>query len=199
MGLVETYIVRRLEQAKLLTDSFKLKLLEQFRRAPVTTKQVADRMGEKAPRLYRHVEALHDAGLLELVEERPKRGTVERYYRTIASRFEVDPELFATSPGRENDATDMMRSVIRETESELVSLCAGLKGHTDDRDRLPFLMRVSVSGTDDEIHRLKDKLNEWLEDCEAVGQDGETSDREKTYSGLIAFYPRPDGEDGGRE
>ena len=41
-----TYIVKRLEQAKLLTDPFKLKLLEQFAGSPVTTKQVADRMGE---------------------------------------------------------------------------------------------------------------------------------------------------------
>jgi DNA-binding transcriptional ArsR family regulator len=91
---MDTYIVKRLDQAKLLTDPFKLKLLERFGGDPVTTKQVADQMGEKAPRLYRHVDALFDAGLLELVEEKPKRGTVERYFRTIASRFEVDPELF---------------------------------------------------------------------------------------------------------
>ena len=86
-----TYIVKRLEQAKLLTDPFKLKLLERFAGKPVTTKQVADRMGEKAPRLYRHVDALVEEGLLELVEERPKRGTIERYYKTVAERFEVHP------------------------------------------------------------------------------------------------------------
>ena len=75
---MDTYVVKRLDQAKLLTDPFKLKLLEQFGGSPVTTKQVADQMGEKAPRLYRHVDALFDAGLLKLVEEKPKRGTVER-------------------------------------------------------------------------------------------------------------------------
>ena len=56
---METYVVKRLEQAKLLTDPFKLKLLERFAGEPVTTKQVADRMGEKAPRLYRHVDAYY--------------------------------------------------------------------------------------------------------------------------------------------
>jgi hypothetical protein len=50
---VETYIVKSREQAKLLTDPFKLKLLECFAGKPLTTKQVADQMGEKAPRLYR--------------------------------------------------------------------------------------------------------------------------------------------------
>ena len=64
---MDTYVVKRLEQAKLLTDPFKLKLLEGFARNPATTKQVADRMGEKAPRLYRHVDALVEEGLLEPV------------------------------------------------------------------------------------------------------------------------------------
>ena len=70
---MKTYVVKRLEQAKLLTDPFKLKLIEGFAGAPATTKQVADRLGEKAPRLYRHVDALVDEGLLILIEEKPKR------------------------------------------------------------------------------------------------------------------------------
>ena len=196
---MDTYIVKRLDQAKLLTDPFKLKLLEQFRRRPVTTKQVADQLGEKAPRLYRHVDALFDAGLLKLVEEKPKRGTVERYYRTVASRFEMDPELFVTSPGREDDAIEMMRSLIRETETELVSLCSRLDARVADRGQLPLLMRVRVTGTDDEIGRLKRKLDEWLEECEAVAGETKASDKGKTYSGLLAFYPQPDDESGAGE
>ncbi len=85
---MSTHVIRDLGQAKLLTDPFKLKLLERFADEPITTKQVADLMGEKAPRLYRHVDALVEAGLLELIKEQPKRGTIERYYKTIASRFE---------------------------------------------------------------------------------------------------------------
>ena len=41
---MKTLVVKRLEQAKLLTDPFKLKLLERFGCEPVTTKQVADAM-----------------------------------------------------------------------------------------------------------------------------------------------------------
>ena len=46
--------------------------------------------------------ALAEAGFLELISEKQKRGTVERYYKTSANRFEVDPDLFATS----SDAAD---------------------------------------------------------------------------------------------
>ena len=184
-----TYLVKRLDQAKLLTDPFKLKLLEKFACKPVTTKQVADQMGEKAPRLYRHVDALHDAGLLTLVEEKPKRGTVERYYRTVASRFEVDPELFATSADLEDEGIEMVRALLRETESELVSLYARTDNQTSDKDQRPLLMRVSVRGTDDEIRRLKKKLDEWLEECETMGRDDQEG---VAYAGLLAFYPQPD-------
>ena len=61
---MKTHYVKDLEQARLLTDPFKLKLLEQFAAEPRTTKQVADHLGEKAPKLYRHVDALATAGLL---------------------------------------------------------------------------------------------------------------------------------------
>ena len=192
---MDTYIVRSLDQAKLLTDPFKLKLLERFGGDPVTTKQVADQMGEKAPRLYRHVDALFDAGLLELVEERPKRGTIERYFRTIASRFEVDPELFTTSAEQRDKGIEMMRALIRDTESELVSIMSQADESSRDNKQPPLLMRVAVRGSDDEIARLKEKLDEWLEECQALADSGECRNDGIAYSGLLAFYPQPD-EDG---
>ena len=194
---MDTYLVKRLDQAKLLTDPFKLKLLERFGGNPVTTKQVADQMGDKAPRLYRHVDALFDAGLLELVEEKPKRGTVERYFRTVASRFEVDPELFTTSVEQRDKGIDMMRALIRDTESELVSIMSRADDSSLDAGQLPFLMRVAVRGTEDEIENLGNKLQEWLEECESLANSGESRDDGVSYSGLLAFYPQPDDKGGG--
>lgn len=184
---LDTYIVKRLEQAKLLTDPFKLKLLERFGGDPVTTKQVADRMGEKAPRLYRHVDALFDAGLLELVEEKPKRGTVERYFRTVASRFEIDPDLFSPQSAGDNAGLDVMRQIFRDTESELVALLSATDERLDKGPR-PLVMRVAVSGSEADMERLQKKLSEWVEEC---GDTGEHADG-VSYAGLVAFYPRPD-------
>ncbi len=189
---MSTYIIKSLDQAKLLTDPFKLKLMERFGGKPVTTKQVADLMGEKAPRLYRHVDALFDAGLLELVEEKPKRGTVERYYRTIASRFEVDPGLFATSSSNQDEGLAMMRSLLRDTESDLMRLFS----RTDDESSAclhqPLLMRVAVRGTDKEIGRLRDKLSEWVDECAEMAESADGRDDGIAYSGLLAFYPQLD-------
>jgi DNA-binding MarR family transcriptional regulator len=182
---LSTYTVKRLEQAKLLTDPFKLKLIERFAGSPSTTKQVADRMGEKAPRLYRHVDALVEEGLLELIEEKPKRGTIERYYQTVADRFEIHPDLFITE-----DGADMIRSLLRDTESDLVQIFDRYKaaGSLPEDKELPIVMRVGVRA----IQSLRDKLEDWHKECSEMLGNREDSDDLVSWSGLLAFYPEQD-------
>ncbi|MDJ0748585.1 MAG: helix-turn-helix domain-containing protein [Woeseiaceae bacterium] len=189
---MSTYLVKRLEQAKLLTDPFKLKLIERFAGEPATTKQVADRMGEKAPRLYRHVDALAEEGLLVLVEERPKRGTVERYYKTVADRFEVDPDLFATGGDTADEAADMLQKVFRDVESEFIHVFQREQNAGTDHEDLPMAMRVAVRGTPDDIRELREKLEDWLQNCGQMCGDRKDSDDLVSWSGFVAFYPQPD-------
>lgn len=188
---MKTFIVKRLEQAKLLTDPFKLKLIEGFAHTPATTKQVADRMGEKAPRLYRHVDALVDEGLLELVEEKPKRGTIERYYKTVADRFEVDPELFSPASGTGDDALDLMRSIFRDTESDLVSLFREIGDNPPECEDKPLVVKFGVHGTPEDIAGLRTKLDELLEECKRISAKNDSAEGCATYSGLLILYPRP--------
>ncbi len=189
---MSTYVIRDLGQAKLLTDSFKLKLLERFADEPITTKQVADLMGEKAPRLYRHVDALVEAGLLELIKEQPKRGTIERYYKTIASRFELDPEIFSSTDGETDEVADMMRSLFRETESELLRLHRASKDSLPDHLLAPIVLRLTVDADPKQISRLHKKLSDLAAEFEALAETKNSADDCFTYSGLFAFYPRID-------
>ncbi|MGI9204392.1 MAG: helix-turn-helix domain-containing protein [Woeseiaceae bacterium] len=191
---METYVVKRLEQAKLLSDPFKLKLMERFAGKPSTTKQVADRMGEKAPRLYRHVDALVEEGLLELVEEKPKRGTIERYYTTVAARFEVDPDLFSPSTGDDNEMAEMLRTLFRDTESDLIQFFAGQVDDASDPNELPLVMKVAIRGSRDEIAGLRAKLEAWLAECETLATDEDFSEDSVSYNGLLAFYPSDTGK-----
>ena len=189
---MSTYLVKRLEQAKLLTDPFKLKLIERFAGEPATTKQVADRMGEKAPRLYRHVDALVEEGLLVLVEERPKRGTIERYYTTVADRFEVDPDLFTTGGDTAEEAADMLQQVFRDVESEFIRVFRREQDAGTAEEDLPMAMRVGVRGTPEEIRELREKLEDWLQHCGGMCSDREDSDDLVSWSGFVAFYPQQD-------
>lgn len=58
-----------------------------------TNKQLAERIGLPPGRLHFHVRELERAGLIELVEERPKGGVVEKYYRAVASSFSLGNEV----------------------------------------------------------------------------------------------------------
>ena len=187
---MSTYVVKRLEQAKLLTDPFKLKLLEHFAGAPVTTKQVADRMGEKAPRLYRHVDALVAEHLLELVEEKPKRGTIERYYRTVAARFELDPDLFSPSSGHADASVEMVRTVLRDTQSELLQCFSELRDDDISEDELPMIAKFAFRGTQDEIREMRQKIEALLAEAAERCNEPHDTDEHVSYSGLVAFYPQ---------
>lgn len=196
---MSTHVVKTLEHAKLLTDPFKLKLLEYFSGKPVTTKQVADDMGEKAPKLYRHVDAMVEAGFLQLVAEKPKRGTVERYYRAVASRFEIDPELFAPSASAADDAFEVVRSLLRETESDLLKLATNSEQRADQgmpaEGEMPLVLRFSIQAGSKEIASLRRKLDEWLAEVQqltdSTGSSKPAAD-EASYAGMLAFYPSAD-------
>lgn len=64
----EVFKIKDLEQVRLLSDPLKLQLLQTFAESAKTTKQAAVELGESVTKLYRHVDALHDAGLLEIAE-----------------------------------------------------------------------------------------------------------------------------------
>jgi len=187
---MDVFIIKRLEQARLLSDPFKLKLLEGFAGKPATTKQVADRMGEKAPRLYRHVDALVEEGLLKLVEEKPKRGTVERYYKTIASRFEVDPELFSPSSSTEQEGTEFIRSIFRDTESELLRYYEKNRNDIPAGDESPVIVKLNIRASPGDIDTLREKLQGFLDECTSISSDEEPSDDDVSYSAFLAFFPQ---------
>src|SRR4051812_23594006 len=67
-----------------LAHPLRLRILELFAEAPRTTKQVAELLDQPPTRLYHHVAALERAGILRLKETRKNRGTVEKWYESVA-------------------------------------------------------------------------------------------------------------------
>ncbi|HSM04353.1 MAG TPA: winged helix-turn-helix domain-containing protein [Longimicrobiales bacterium] len=189
--------VRDLEVVRLLTDPFKLELLKVFAAGPATAREVAERLGEKVTRLYRHIDALLEAGLLEVVAEAPKRGTVERTFRAVARRFEVDHRLFGSGAGGADTGQGdeaaapgdtVAHGLIRGTEAELVRALSAAGGTASWPT---LLMRVRFSATEERAAELVESLNEWLESV--ASEEG--IDVGRDYAGLVAIYPLGKEED----
>ena len=183
---MKTHVISDMAQAKLLTDPFKKELLEYFSEEARTTKQVADLMSLKAPRLYRHVDALVGAGLLVLIREQAKRGTVERYYQTIAQRFEVDSSLFDSGEG-DSETARLLKDMFRETHGQLLSF---LEGDTEIEDETlaPIVMQISGRATPTQVRVLRAKLNEWLEEIHLTNKDPDATEGTIALGGVVVLY-----------
>ena len=176
----ETHKISDLEQIRLLSDPLKLKLLQAFAEAPKTTKQVAAELDESVTKLYRHVDALHDSGLLVVVEEKQKRGTVERTFRAVAQRFEADHSLFSGEAAEH--WAEAVRETLRVSESEILKVLANA---TED-GRHPTFMRIRGKASPAKIAELQAMLNDWIESVTA--REESSAEETKEFGGLVAFY-----------
>jgi DNA-binding transcriptional ArsR family regulator len=182
--LDKTHKIKDLEQVRLLADPLKLRLLQAFSEGEKTTKAVARELGESVTKLYRHVDALHDAGLLEIVRETQKRGTVERTFRAVARRFEADRSLFSSSSP--DDANNPVSDLMRVGEDELLAALADSNSTDDD----VILARFRIKATPEHIAGLRQSLTDWVNDVQssAFGDDSDDEDLEEAGA-IIAFYP----------
>ena len=178
----EVHTIKDLEHMRLLTDPLKLRLIQAFAEKGRTTKQVAAELGESVTKLYRHVDALHEAGLLVIEEEKQKRGTIERTFRAVAERFEADHSLFADDAGEEGAGA--IRDMLRGAEAEILDAIANAD---DDSDQKAIVMRLRGKVSPERVEELQQSLSEWIESMQEA-MDCESEDAEE-FGGLIAFYP----------
>jgi len=184
--------VKSIEQARLLAEPIKLRIIQEIAAEARTTKQIAEILGEKPTRLYRHVDALHDADLIKLVEKKQKRGTVEKYFLAVAQLFEVHPNLFAP-PGDEGES--VLDEILHNSYSEIRHAIKAAQAVLADEEGLqPYFLKFSVQATEANMESLRQQLLKWQESCEKI--DRTTRHKEDVrWSGLLAFYPNTrDGE-----
>ena len=177
----DTYQINSLEQIRLLSDPFKLKLVQAFAESAKTAKQVAGELGENVTKLYRHVDALHQAGLLVVEAEKQKRGAVERTFRAVAQRFEADHGLFNAGTGEEG--TEAARQMLRVSEAEILDV---LGKATEDPSEKAIVLRIRGKASPAKIAALRRALTEWLESVPNV--DEASAENAEEFGGLIAFY-----------
>lgn len=177
-----THIIKDLKHIKLLSDPLKLQLLQAFAESDKTTRQVASELGENVTKLYRHVDSLYEAGLLEITDEQQKRGTVERTFRAIAQRFEADPALF--SDPQNEESSDVVRDLLRAGEDEILK---GMANANEDTEAI--IMRLRCKASPKRMAELRESLNAWIDETQV---DEDTDECTQEAGALIAFYPIED-------
>ncbi|MDA8017708.1 MAG: helix-turn-helix domain-containing protein [Thermoanaerobaculia bacterium] len=187
-----------LEQLRALSDPLRLRILEALCGPPRTTKQVADRLGEKPTRLYHHVDALEAAGLIRLLHTRPKRGTLEKYYQSVARQFRTDPSIFPRSgEGPSDDSWQLLGAQLLEGAAvDLRRLAAATEQNEVEADPERFeamIARIKVHASPSSLTSIYEKLEALL--TELSDEDpGEPDESCRSFDLVLAFFPEPESE-----
>ncbi len=180
-----------LEQLKVLADPLRLRILEELCKEERTTKQVAQRLGEKPTKLYHHVEALERVGLIRLARTRPNRGTIEKYYLAVAQQFRTDPRIFSAADAGsklEEDALHAMISTVFEsTADEMRGLIAQGRGRKGIEEQ-GILSYLEIQTDARHGRRIQAQLMKLIKSFDETPKVGDKPGG-RSYRFTLAFYP----------
>ncbi|MFN8193040.1 MAG: helix-turn-helix domain-containing protein [Nocardioidaceae bacterium] len=160
---------------------------------PGSATTVARRLGLTRQQVNYHLRALEEQGLVELVEERPRRGLTERVVRATAASYVVAPEALgelAVAP----DRVDRLSSAyVIALGARLVSEVAALARGADDAGQ-----SLATLGLDAEIRfasasdraAFTQELVAAVTDLAARYHD-ESAPRGRRHRLVVAAHPLP--------
>ena len=88
----DVYYIEEVDQAMALLKPIRLEILRRLDK-PRTCDELAEVFEDSAQKIYYHVKALQEAGLVEKVSEKRVRGTTEGYYQAKARSYWLSPTL----------------------------------------------------------------------------------------------------------
>lgn len=191
----QTFRITGMEEVRALSHPLRLRLIELFAERPRTTKQAAEVLGEAPTRLYHHVAALEKAGLVRLRETRRKRGTTEKYFEAVSTRF-LTGTREALREGTKRDHAALGLVVFDQARNELVRALAAEKGGAPPSlVAVRSVLRLSPRAA----KQLAKKLKDLLASLRVTQESAPASKPRRAlrrYSLTIALIPTDqDGED----
>ena len=155
-------LVEEPERLRRALSPLRRRLLDELR-SPTSATQVAATLGLSRQRVNYHLRALESAGLVELVEERQRRGCVERILQTTADAFVVDPAVLSSA-----EEVAFTGIADRHASEHLVGVAAGTvrdvarmqaSAERAGRRLLTFTLEAEIRfETPDAVHDFTDEL-----------------------------------------
>jgi DNA-binding transcriptional ArsR family regulator len=178
-------------QARAALTPIRRQLLERLR-APGSAASLAAELGVARQKLGYHLRALEAAGLVRLVEERPRRGFTERVLVASADAFVLDPSLMGEPAPRDADVQDRFASEhLVRTAAAVVRDVARMREAADREGKrlLTFTIEAEVTfASPADFDRFAERVSR------AVARVAESfrSPRGRRYRVVAAAHPAVD-------
>ena len=159
-------------------------VLEALSEAPASATEVAGALGESRQRVNYHVRALEREGLVELVEERARRGCTERVMRASCHAVVVEPAVVGTMP---EDQDRFAADALLSGAARMVRDVAAARTAADERGQrlLTFAVEAEIGfSRPSDLERFADALGERIAELAAEFGPGE-----RKYRVLIGGHP----------
>lgn len=182
-------VVRSAERLRGALTPLRRTLLEALRE-PASATELAARLGAPRQRINYHVRELEEAGLVELVELRPRRGCTERVVRATARAVVVDPEVIGdlgAATTQDRFATDTLLAMAARTVSEVARQRE--RAATARKRLLTFAIETDVAfGHPADVERFATELASRVG---ALAAEFDTGDTRRRYRVVIGGHPAP--------
>ena len=170
MAATEMSLMDEPERLRVALTPIRRQLLARLRE-PASAVQLAAELGQPRQRIGYHLKVLEQEELIELVEERRRRGCVERVMRATAKAFLVDPAVLTpAAPTPAGVDAGFTRIADRYAAEHLVEVAAGtvrdVTRMAAEADRqgvrlLTFTLEADVRFAEPgDVHRFTDELAE---------------------------------------
>jgi DNA-binding transcriptional ArsR family regulator len=180
------------ERVRLALSPIRRRLLQRLRE-PASATQLAHELGLSRQRINYHLRALEQAGMLDLVEERQRRGCTERVLAARADAFVVDPGVLG--PRARIEAADRYAAEhLIGAASNVVRDVARMQVAADAEGTrlLTFTLEADVRfAKPADVERFAERLAELV--AEAAADHGST--RGRPYRLVLAGHPTPSTEE----
>lgn len=190
-GWDDVLVVSDLELLRLVSDPFRIRLLELMREEPRTVKEIAAALKIPATRLYYHMNLLEEHGLIRVASTRLVSGIVEKRYEVTASRLSVDRALLSPGGDAESGLETHLSFVLDEAKAEIRrAFRAGLidaSSHQIANGGL-VLGRAWLRLTQAQADELDQRVGAVIEEYKTSLAEQEDSNQ-VDYELLIGLYP----------
>ena len=162
-------------------------------RCPASAVELAERLGESRQRINYHLRELEKGGLVELVEERRRRGCTERIVRATADAVVVEPQVIGElgTQGRDRFAADRLLAVAARTARDVSRMRT--RAAESGKRLLTFTIEADIAfESPAQLRRFVDELAERVAE---LGSSYDTGRRRGRYRILVGGHPAPKPEE----
>lgn len=188
--MLEVYLIKRADEASEILKPARIEILSRISR-PKTCPELAKELGMTTQRVNYHMNVLKETGLVHLVEERRKRGTIEGVYRAAAKSFWLSPRLLSKQGDRE-------RTKDQASLAYLLQLAEDLQvdiGHMIEREEtgstpsLGVHAQIQLRGDSDRARFLAEIKEIFSHLAQKYGGPSEGADNDgECYRLMLACY-----------